>query len=65
MNDDTTFEELIEDYLEMFRNGTAPDTADFAQSHPGYTDRLTELLPLMVKFSWSASKYLMLPLVCL
>jgi len=49
VNDDATFEELIEDYLEMFRSGTAPDVADYAQSHPGHTDRLTELLPLMVK----------------
>ena len=49
MNDDTTFEDLIEAYLEMFRGGTAPEIADFAHLHPEYADRLAELLPLMVK----------------
>ena len=49
MNDDTTFEDLIEAYLEMFRGGTAPEIGDFAHLHPEYADRLAELLPLMVK----------------
>ena len=49
MNDDTTFEDLIESYLEMFRRGTAPEIAEFARLHPEYADRLTDLLPLMVK----------------
>lgn len=49
MNDDTTFEELIESYLEMFRSGTAPDIGEFTRLHPEYGDRLAELLPLMVK----------------
>ena len=49
MNDDTTFEGLIESYLEMFRSGTAPDVDDYVQSHSEYADRLADLLPLMVK----------------
>ena len=49
MSDDTTFEALIESYLEMFREGTAPDIGDFTHLHPEYADRLSELLPLMVK----------------
>ena len=49
MNDDTTFEALIESYLEMFREGTAPDIGDFTHLHPEYADRLADLLPLMVK----------------
>ena len=49
MNDDTTFEGLIESYLEMFREGTAPDIGDFTHLHPEYADRLSDLLPLMVK----------------
>ncbi len=49
MNDDTTFEDLIESYLEMFREGTAPEIGDFTHLHPEYADRLAELLPLMVK----------------
>ena len=49
MNDDTTFEALIESYLEMFREGTAPDIGEFTHLHPEYADRLAELLPLMVK----------------
>ncbi len=53
--DDTTFEDLMEDYLEQFRNGTAPDTGDFAKLHPDYEDRLNELLPLMVKMEGCAA----------
>ena len=49
MNDDATFEDLIEAYLEMFRGGTAPEIDDFARLHPEYADRLADLLPLMVK----------------
>jgi serine/threonine protein kinase len=49
VNDDTTFEELVESYLEMFRSGTAPDIGDFTHLYPEYEDRLAELLPLMVK----------------
>lgn len=49
MNDDATFEDLIESYLEMFRGGTAPEIDDFAHFHPEYADRLADLLPLMVK----------------
>ena len=49
MNDDATFEDLIESYLEMFRSGTAPDIGAFTHLHPEYADRLAELLPLMVK----------------
>ncbi len=49
MNDDATFEDLIEAYLEMFRSGTAPDIDAFTRLHPEYADRLAELLPLMVK----------------
>ncbi len=49
MNDDATFEDLIEAYLEMFRGGTAPEIDDFAHLHPEYADRLADLLPLMVK----------------
>ena len=49
MNDDATFEDLIEAYLEMFRSGTAPDIDVFTHLHPEYAERLAELLPLMVK----------------
>jgi len=49
VNDDTTFEELIEDYLELFRSKTAPDIDEYARKYPEFSDRLTELLPLMVK----------------
>ena len=49
MNDDTTFEDLVESYLELFRGGTAPDIDEFTHLHPEYGDRLAELLPLMVK----------------
>ena len=49
MSDDTVFEDLVESYLEMIRDGTAPDTDAFAHSHPEYADRLADLLPLMVK----------------
>ena len=56
MNDDTTFEELIESYLEMFRSGTAPDADDFAQRHAEYADRLADLLPLMVKMENCAAE---------
>ncbi len=49
MNDDATFEDLVESYLEMFRGGTAPEIGDFAHLHPEYADRLADLLPLMVK----------------
>jgi len=52
---DTTFEDLMEDYLEQFRNGTAPDTGDFAKLHPDYEERLNELLPLMVKMEGCAA----------
>jgi serine/threonine protein kinase len=49
VNDDTTFEALVESYLEMFREGTAPDVDEFVRHHAEYADRLTDLLPLMVK----------------
>ncbi len=49
MNDDATFEDLIEAYLEMFRSGTAPEIDAFTRLHPEHADRLAELLPLMVK----------------
>ncbi len=55
MNDDTTFEDLIESYLELFRNGTAPEIDDFTHLHPEYADRLAELLPLMVKMEGCAA----------
>ena len=39
MNDDATFEDLIESYLEMFRSGTAPDIDAFKGATRGvYTD---------------------------
>ena len=47
--EDTQFEELVEEYLEKFRSGTAPEIDDYAQTHPEYSDRLEELLPLMVR----------------
>ena len=56
MNDDTTFEELVESYLEMFRGGTAPDIDAFTHLHPEYADRLAELLPLMVKMEDCAAE---------
>ena len=49
MSDDTAFEDLVESYLEMIRDGTAPEIDDFTHSHPEYADRLADLLPLMVK----------------
>ncbi len=55
MNDDATFEDLIESYLEMFRGGTAPDIDDFTRLHPEHADRLAELLPLMVKMEGCAA----------
>ena len=55
MNDDTTFEALLESYLELFRNGTAPDIDDFTHLHPEYADRLADLLPLMVKMEACAA----------
>ena len=55
MNDDTTFEALIESYLELFRNGTAPDIDDFTHLHPEYAERLADLLPLMVKMEACAA----------
>ena len=54
--DDTAFEDLIEEYLEEFRGGTAPDTGDFAKLHPEYEDRLNELLPLMVRMEGCATE---------
>ena len=55
-NDDTTFEDLVEKYLEMSRNGTAPGTDDFAKLHPEYADRLEELLPLMMRMEGCAAE---------
>jgi len=54
--DDTTFEDLVEEYLEMSRNGTAPSTDDFAKLHPDYADRLEELLPLMMRMEGCAAE---------
>jgi len=55
VNDDTTFEDLIEGYLEMFRSGTAPEIPDYTRDHPEHADRLSELLPLMVRMEDCAS----------
>ena len=49
MSDDTAFEDLVESYLEMIRDGTAPEIDEFTHSHPEYAERLADLLPLMVK----------------
>ena len=53
---DTTFEDLIEEYLEMSRDGTAPETGDFAKLHPEYEERLSELLPLMMRMEGCAAE---------
>jgi len=54
--EDATFEALMEEYLEMFRNGTAPDIDDFSHLHPEHAERLAELLPLMVRMEGCAAE---------
>ena len=56
MNDDTTFEDLIESYLEMSRSGTAPDIEEFARRYPEHEDRLLDLLPTMMKMEDCAAE---------
>ena len=56
MNDDTTFEDLIESYLEMSRSGTAPDIEAFARRYPEHEDRLLDLLPTMMKMEDCAAE---------
>ena len=36
--DDATFEALLEEYLEKFREGTAPEIDDFSHLHPEYAE---------------------------
>ena len=54
--DDATFEALLEEYLEKFRNGTAPDIDDFSHLHPEHAERLAELLPLMLRMEDCAAE---------
>ena len=56
MNDDETFEELIESYLEMSRSGTAPGIEDFARLHSEHADRLLDLLPMMMRMEDCAAE---------
>ena len=56
MNDDTTFEDLVETYLDALRDGSAPGIEEFAGLHPEYADRLRDLLPLMVRMEDCATE---------
>ena len=56
MNDDTTFEDLVETYLDALRDGSAPGVEEFAGLHPEYADRLRDLLPLMVRMEDCATE---------
>ena len=56
MNDDTTFEDLVETYLDALRDGSAPGVEEFAGQHPEYADRLRDLLPLMVRMEDCATE---------
>ena len=56
--DDATFEALLEEYLEKFREGSAPDIDDFSHLHPEYAERLAELLPLMIRMEGCAAETL-------
>jgi serine/threonine protein kinase len=40
-------DELMQAYLELQRNGTAPSVEDFAQQYPDWADDLRELLPMV------------------
>jgi len=56
VNDDTTFEDLVESYFEMSRSGTAPDIEEFARRYPEHEDRLLDLLPTMMKMEDCAAE---------
>ncbi|MDO5566435.1 MAG: serine/threonine-protein kinase, partial [Planctomycetia bacterium] len=47
MNDNPPFEDLVEQYLDQYRNGTAPDVKEYAARYPHCGDELLEILPLL------------------
>ncbi|MDO5582121.1 MAG: protein kinase [Planctomycetia bacterium] len=47
MNDHPAFEDLIEQYLDQYRNGTAPDIKEYSARYPQYSHDLLEILPLL------------------
>lgn len=48
MSDGTSIEELVEQYLELYRAGNAPEIADFAARYPEHAEELSRLLELVV-----------------
>jgi len=48
-DDEATFEDLVERYLDELREGRAPEIDEYAGLHPELADRLRDLLPLMVR----------------
>ncbi len=49
MKEDTSLEDLIEQFLDRCRSGDAPDAGSFAAEHPGHSAKLLEILPLMLE----------------
>ena len=59
MNGCKNIEDLLEDFLELSRNGKAMDINTFAAAYPEHTTELLELLPLVLdmeklNISWDA-----------
>jgi hypothetical protein len=48
MGDDDRLQELVDQYLELYRAGKAPSIEEFADQHPEFAEVLREYLPLVL-----------------
>lgn len=56
MSEDTTFEDLIEQFLDRCRLGEAPDISTYAERYPEHAEHLRHLLPLLLQMEACAGE---------